>query len=313
MNAISLFVDNTSPSVEDTIRVDEAPFNLTGSTVRFQMRAAGAASLKVDAPATIVNAVDGEVRYDWQAGDTDTIGGYRAWWHVTLPTTAVQDTPEFGVEVLEHADTVAARALCSLLDVFRLVPGFDPQDPDNAEILETCQTLIGSESTSIMRETGREIVAITGLNPRTFDLTHSTVARRGLPIGDAAAVSQVELFDYDGTTSLGVIDPALYILLPRVRETWEPFTRIRFPYRPTAQPILLAPGRTLHLTGTWGFPVVPPDLRQACAKRVLLRYVADNANAGTRLADALDDTFSIGALLQSSRDVVDGYSRPGFA
>jgi hypothetical protein len=241
-----------------------------------------------------------------QAGDWD-------WKFVGTGAAADVDTGGFYVKPDPTASSPSGRDLCTLRDVFRLVPGFDPEDADNGDIVETCGNLISSESVSIMRETGREIVAIPDSDPRTFDLTPSNCRRRSLPIGDAAAISKVELFDYDGTTSLGVVAPSLYVLLPRLRETWEPFTRIRFPYRPTGAPLLLAPGRSLVLTGTWGFPEIPLDLRQACAKRVVLRYVADNANAGTRLADAIDDTFSIGALLQSARETVDGYSRPGFA
>lgn len=238
---------------------------------------------------------------DWQekfAGSGTVVQTRESWFYVRPDVTAGDPS---------------GRDLCTLRDVFRLVPGFDPDDADNADIIETCANLISSESVSIMRETGREVVAIPASDPRTFDLTHSICSRRSIPIGDAAAITQVELFDYDGTTSLGVVDPNLYILQPRVRETWQPYTRLRFPYRPTAVPLLLAPGRTLVLTGTWGFPTIPLDLRQACAKRVLLRYVADSANSGTRLADAIDDTFSIGALLQSARDTVSGYARTGFA
>lgn len=238
---------------------------------------------------------------DWAekfVGSGDVVQTRQGWFYVSPDVTASDP---------------AGRDLCTLRDVFRLVPGFDPDDVDNADIVETCANLISSESVSVIRETGREIVEIPDNNPRTFDLTHSICARRSLPIGDAAAVTQIELFDYDGTTSLGIIDPGLYILLPRLRQSWEPLTRVRFPYRPASPPPLLAPGRTLAITGTWGFPQIPFDLRQACAKRVLLRYIADTANAGTRLADAIDDTFNIGALLASARDTVDGYSRPGFA
>jgi hypothetical protein len=209
------------------------------------------------------------------------------------------------------------RDLCTLRDVFRLVPGFDPDDTDseggdNSEIVETIANLIPAESQSIYKETGREFVAIAGADPRTFDLTPSICRRRTMPIGDAADITTLELFDFDGVTSLGVVAPNLYVLEPRTREDWRPITRLRFPYRPGTV-LRIAPGRTLEITATWGFPLIPADLRQACAKRVLLRYVADSANAGTRLADALDDTFNFGALLRSSKDVVKSYKAGAFA
>jgi len=47
--------DNRSPSLYDTIRIDKVPFDLTGSTVKFKMRAEGVTTpLKVDAAATVM-------------------------------------------------------------------------------------------------------------------------------------------------------------------------------------------------------------------------------------------------------------------
>lgn len=98
--------DNRSPSVFDTIMVDDAILDLTGSTVKFRMRKIGTSTLKVDAAASLVNSpgTDGQVKYDWAAADVDTQGEYRAWWHVTLASTETLDTPEFPVIVDAHTD-----------------------------------------------------------------------------------------------------------------------------------------------------------------------------------------------------------------
>jgi hypothetical protein len=200
------------------------------------------------------------------------------------------------------------RDLCTLADVVRYVPGYQPNDATDA----TLASLITAESRGIYRSTGREFVAIPDQDPRTFDLTQSIIARRSLPIGDAAEITQLELFDFDGATSLGVIDPSLYILEPRTREEWEPFTRLRFPYRPSSV-VLLSPGRTLVLTGTWGFQSIPEDIAEACAKLVVVRYFADVAVAGTDLSDALDPTFSVSGLTRSALEAVEGYADPPFA
>lgn len=103
--AITIYKGNTSPSLTDTIKVAGAAFNLTGSTVKLQMRletSPDTAVLKVDAAAQIVSAAAGTVRYDWAAGDVDTAGDYVAWWRVTLPTGKVQDTDAFVVIVRDH-------------------------------------------------------------------------------------------------------------------------------------------------------------------------------------------------------------------
>jgi hypothetical protein len=60
-----------------------APLDLTGATVAFRMRTSGG-SLKVNAAATIVDAVTGVVQYAWGMTDTDTVGSYRAEWACTF-------------------------------------------------------------------------------------------------------------------------------------------------------------------------------------------------------------------------------------
>jgi len=82
--------------------VDGVAFDLTGSSVKFKMRADGSSTLKVDAAAVVVSAVAGTVRYDWAAADVDTAGDFLGWWEVTLPSSKTQDTPEFEIVIFEH-------------------------------------------------------------------------------------------------------------------------------------------------------------------------------------------------------------------
>ncbi len=95
---------------------------------------------------------------------------------------------------------------------------------------------------------------------------------------------------------------ALYGMPPSreyARETWEPVTALKF--RPTTR---LGYRTTLKITGEWGFPTVPPFVREACAKRVILRYVSDVATAGTSLADSIDN-INLAAMFASARDAID--------
>lgn len=72
---------------------DGSPVDLTGCSVRFIMRAPGASSAKVDAPAVVEDAANGEVAYTWTASDLDTPGTYHAEWQVTFGGGAVQTFP----------------------------------------------------------------------------------------------------------------------------------------------------------------------------------------------------------------------------
>lgn len=206
---------------------------------------------------------------------------------------------------------MAARDLCTLDDVTKRTPGYSTGD--DTETDATLSALITQESRDFVEACGREIVAMSS-GPRTFDLTTSMIERRQLRIGDAAAVAQVELFDYDDSTSLGVIDPSLYVLYPRVRDDWEPIRRIMFPYRPMSSALMLAPGRTLHVTATWGFPQIPDTVKFAVATFVIFRYINDVAGAGTQLAEAINrPDFNLAASLRAAMDVRDRLSRGPFA
>jgi hypothetical protein len=59
------------------------PIDLTGATVRFII-ASSERGVIVNAPATIVNATQGKVRYTWVSGDTANAGEYRAEFEVTF-------------------------------------------------------------------------------------------------------------------------------------------------------------------------------------------------------------------------------------
>lgn len=202
-------------------------------------------------------------------------------------------------------------ALCTLEDVARRVPGYDPGD--EGEIDATLSDFIVGESADFIEETGREIIPKNADTFRIFDLTLANCRRRQLPIGDVAAIGSIELLDYDGTTSLGVIAAGLYVLLPRARLAWEPYRRLTFPYRP-GSPLLVAPGRTLKITATFGFPEIPGTVRRAVATLTIWRYLNDIASVGTSFAEiANQPDINIAAGIRAALDVRDRLKLPGFA
>jgi hypothetical protein len=70
--------------------------NLTSATVRFIMRAPGAAEPIVAEEAELVVAATGEVKYTWAEGDLDAAGYYIAEWEVTYSNDAVETFPADG-------------------------------------------------------------------------------------------------------------------------------------------------------------------------------------------------------------------------
>jgi hypothetical protein len=299
MSALVWYVDQRKPAITETITVDGVPYDLSSSTVEFKMREAGSSTLKVNASATIVSAPDGEVRYDWAAADVDTAGDYLAWFEVTT-SGQVQSVSEFFLEIRPHAP--GTRNLCTRADVIRLVPGYS-DDPNTDGVLEA---LIEAESRSAHQLAGREFVTIAAATTRQYDITAQHTRSRIIPVGDMTTVTTVTIEDAQGTT-LETVTAANRVSLPRVREEWEPITELYFP-KAAETPASLADGYVLEVTGVWGFPAIPPDVVVATAKMVLVRYLADAANTGSSLADALNEqAFDTGQAFASARDVLLSY------
>lgn len=101
MSEIVFVQDDTGPSVSGALTDSTGvPIDLTSATVRFQMRLAVDRRFAVDAPAVIVNADAGTVRYDWVAGDLRGTGDYVSRWQITYGGGTVEHTePENTITV----------------------------------------------------------------------------------------------------------------------------------------------------------------------------------------------------------------------
>lgn len=96
MSSFKIKTNDTSPKLNVTLKDASGNLiNLTGTSVRFHMKKYGASSLKVDAAADIVDE-EGQVRYSWAAGDTDTAGSYYGEFEVTYGDSSVETFPNSG-------------------------------------------------------------------------------------------------------------------------------------------------------------------------------------------------------------------------
>jgi hypothetical protein len=94
-------------------------------------------------------------------------------------------------------------------------------------------------------------------------------ARRSLRVGDLTSFTQVQIIDdVDWTTVLATVPLTSITAHPTVREPWEPVRKLEFRSDVTR----LAPGMRVSVSGNWGFPAVPGNVRQAVLDAVAAIY-----------------------------------------
>ena len=99
--------NDTSPAMLATLQdADGNAINLTAASVRFHMRQIGRSDVAVDAPAVIVTPLEGLVRYNWIAADTDTVGSYQAEFEVTYADSSIETFPNDGYIRVEIIDDI---------------------------------------------------------------------------------------------------------------------------------------------------------------------------------------------------------------
>lgn len=302
---------NRSPSMTDTIRVNGVAFDLTGKTVKFRMRSESSSTLKVDASASITTppGTDGKVHYDWASGDVDTAGRFMFWWSVDLGGGVTMDTPESLITFIEHAPI--SRALCTLEDVQSYIPGYIPfSDLSTDTIL---LEMIDSQSTEIYNCTNREFLpVVTNPSAKVFDLSDFDACERRLFVGDLKDLTglTVGIAQVDGTVVANLSAPTAAIVAePRNRQQpSDPYNYLRFPAGLTNSPSL-AGGQVVTVTGNWGFQSVPADIRQACVKLVINRYLRDVATGGTAFSEAITSAdYDLSTAFASAQDTIDSYT-----
>lgn len=88
--------NDTSPSLEATLSdANLVPVKLTAATVMLHMKAIGG-DVVLDEQMAITDDEGGVVQYDWQVGDTATVGTYYVEFEVTYSDGSVETFPNTG-------------------------------------------------------------------------------------------------------------------------------------------------------------------------------------------------------------------------
>lgn len=92
---LTFVTGNTRPAILGVIHEEgdpDAVIDLTGCTVRFQMRKEDDRRFTVNAAAQIIDADTGAVKYQWATNDLNVPGIYLVQWEVSFADTSTQTT-----------------------------------------------------------------------------------------------------------------------------------------------------------------------------------------------------------------------------
>lgn len=99
--------NDTSPSIRMKL-LPKSDVDLTGAVVVFNMRdAAGTVKVNRGAAFVVTATGDPEVRYDWQAADTDTAGTFYGEFEVTYSGGGVETFPNTDVITITIDEDIA--------------------------------------------------------------------------------------------------------------------------------------------------------------------------------------------------------------
>lgn len=94
--------NDTSPALKVELKAsDGTAINLTGATVHFHMRDIETQVVKVDSAATVTQATQGHVQYNWQTGDTNNAGVFEYEFQVTYSDSTIETFPNNGYSKLK--------------------------------------------------------------------------------------------------------------------------------------------------------------------------------------------------------------------
>jgi len=257
-----------------TFTVGVTPTDPTTITVRVK---------KPDGTVTVIGPVAGAtggsgiVRVSAGVFKTDITLDDAGYWFFRAEGTGVAAATEESHAIVDPSEfyesaQLGTRALVGLAET---KDWLQQQNIDTANDLELAR-VINDISERFHQEAEREF-KVSGTNPqtRTFAVLPAgrrqpqyidgdyvgdyNQARRTVKVGDLTSFTSVSILDTDWTTVLQTPAAALITSLPLVRQAWEPVTALEFRDTVTS----LSSGMRVTVTGTFGFPAVPGNVRQA--------------------------------------------------
>lgn len=162
------------------------------------------------------------------------------------------------------------RDLCTVAEVEAVHRTIGPTEAYR----ELIQTMITAASVAIMTWSGRQFAPpAEDAEPSTRLYEGRALVGRELPVDDLSAPPSAVEHWRDGEEPGEPL--ADVVALPRHREAATPVTRLRLPAG-----VGVGPDDVVAVTGLWGFPQVPPDVRQACIDTADAWLTAAQAGAG---------------------------------
>jgi hypothetical protein len=199
------------------------------------------------------------------------------YWHARFEGTGAAAAAEDHQAIVDPSEFYESAQLGSraLVGLAETKDWLQQQNIDTASDLELAR-VINDISERFHDEAEREFKVV-GTNPqtRTFQIDppgrrlpyyidgdyigDRNIARRTVKVGDLSSFTAVSILDSDWTTVLETPSVSLVTGHPLVRKAWEPIRELELHADVTS----LVAGMRLSVTGNWGFPAVPGNVRQA--------------------------------------------------